>query len=139
MQDPTWPGSGITSAKNVKLAALIDRGIGEFRYTYDMGDDWRHTIAVKGVGPGEPNVKYPCFVDGERRCPPEDVGGPPGFELFLDTMADPAHEDHRRLRDWHGGSYNPEDIDERAIRRALAAIALRRHAGQLAYRESRLQ
>ena len=104
-----------------------------------MGDDWRHTITIETVGPGEPDVKYPCFVDGERRCPPEDVGGLPGFEMFLDAMADPGHEEHDRLREWYGGPYNADDIDERFTRRAVAAIAIRRHAGKLAYQKSRTQ
>ncbi|MEQ8941467.1 MAG: hypothetical protein RID98_10155 [Roseitalea porphyridii] len=27
-------------------------------------------------------------------APPEDIGGVPGFDLFLDAMADPQHEEH---------------------------------------------
>lgn len=37
--DPMWPESGMAAARNVKLAALIDRGVRELVYTYDMGDD----------------------------------------------------------------------------------------------------
>ena len=135
--DPMWPESGMTAAKNIKLAALINRGVREFVYTYDMGDDWRHTITLEDVGPGEPDVKYPRFVDGARRCPPGDVGGLPGFEMFLDAMADPNHEEHDHLREWYGGPYNAHDIDERFTRRAVAAIAIRRHAGKLASQKSR--
>nr|WP_241212621.1 plasmid pRiA4b ORF-3 family protein [Sphingomonas sp. ABOLG] len=88
-------------------------------------------------GPGEPDVKYPRFVAGERRCPPEDVGCLPGYEMFLKAMGDPTHEEHDRLRDWYGGPYNPDDIDERFTRHAVAAIAIRRHAGKVAYQKSR--
>jgi len=137
--DQAWPDHGMVAARNVKLAALLDRGVRELLYTYDMGDDWRHTITVEGVGPSEPDQQYPRFVDGERRCPPEDVGGLPGFEMFLDAMADPTHEEHHRLREWYGGPYNPDDIDERTTRRALAAIASRRYAGKIAYLKSRTQ
>ena len=55
--DPMWPESGMAAAKNVKLAALIDRGVQELVYTYDMGDDWRHTITVEAVGPSEPDIR----------------------------------------------------------------------------------
>lgn len=137
--DPMWPESGMTAAKNVKLAALVDRGVRELVYTYDMGDDCRHTITLETVGPGEADVKYPRFVDGARRCPPEDAGGLPGFEIFLDAIADPSHEEHDRLREWYGGPYNADDIDERFTRHAVAAIATRRHAGKLAYQKSRAQ
>ncbi len=60
--DPMWPESGMAAAKNVKLAALFDRGVREIVYTYDMGDDWRHTITLETVGAGEPDVKYPRFI-----------------------------------------------------------------------------
>ncbi len=53
--------------------------------------------------------------------------------MFLDAMADPTHEEHHRLREWYGGPYNPDDTDERFTRRAVAAIAGRRHAGKTAY------
>ena len=101
-----------------------------------MGDDWRYTITVETVGPGELKVKYPRLVVGERRCPPEDVGGLPGYVMFLDALADLAHEDHDCLRHYYGGPYNPDDIDKRFIRRAGAAIAPRRHAGKVAYQKS---
>lgn len=137
LPDPEWPDSNLAAAKNVKLASIIDRGGRELTYTYDMGDDWRHAVVVEAVGPGDAGIKYPRFITGERRCPPEDVGGFPGFELFVDAMSDPAHEEHKQLRRWHGGPFQPDNIDELATRRAVAAIANRRHAGKAAYEKSR--
>ena len=134
--DPEWPDHNLAAARNVKLGALIERGVRQLTYTYDMGDDWRHTITVEAVGPAELDAKYPRFVAGERRSPPEDVGGFPGFELFLDAMGDPGHEEHQRLGEWYGGSFDPEDIDELATKRAVAAIAIRRHADKAAYEKS---
>jgi hypothetical protein len=137
--DPEWPNRNLTTARNVKLDSLIDRGVRQLTYIYDMGDDWRHTVVVDAVRPAEPDTKYPRFVAGERRCPPEDVGGFPGFELFLDAMSDPAHEEHQQLRQWYGGAFDPDDIDEPATKRAVAAIAIRRHAGKVAYEKSRVR
>ena len=48
-------------------------------------------------------------------------------------MANPAHEERERLREWYAGPYNADDIDERFTRRAVAAIAICRHAGKVAY------
>ncbi len=127
-----WPEHNLAAARNIKLGALIDRGVHQLTYTYDMGDDWRHTVVVGAARPAEPDTKYPRFVAGERRCPPEEVGGFPGFELFLDAMSDPSHEEHERLREWHGGTFEPEDIDKLASKRAVAAIAIRRHASKAA-------
>ncbi|MES3154920.1 plasmid pRiA4b ORF-3 family protein [Sphingomonas faeni] len=137
--NPEWPDRNLTNARNVKLGSLIDLGVRQLTYTYDMGDDWRHTVVVDAVGPAEPDIKYPRFVAGERGCPPEDVGGFPGFELFLDAMSDPAHGEHQQLRQWYGGPFDPDDIDELAIKRAVAAIAIRRHVGKAAYEKSRVR
>jgi hypothetical protein len=34
-------------------------------------------------------------LGGENACPPEDVGGAPGYANFLAAVADPRHEEHR--------------------------------------------
>ena len=39
----------------------------------------KRRIVIKEIRDGEADVDYPVFVAGERRCPPEDVGGVPGF------------------------------------------------------------
>lgn len=137
LSDSMWPEDGLVDARKAKLGSLIDRGVRQLTYTYDMGDDWRHTITVEAVLSGGEGARYPLLVDGERRCPPEDVGGLPGFELFLEAMADTAHQEHRRLRKWHGGSFAADDMDERSRRRALAEVALRRHVAKLAYQRRR--
>lgn len=59
--------------------------------------NWRHIITVESVEHGVPDTKYQRYVDGARRGPPEDVGGTPGFENFLDAIADPDHPDHAEL------------------------------------------
>lgn len=56
-----------------------------------------------------------------------------------DAIADLDHKEHDRLHEWYGGPYNADDIDERLTRRAVAAVAILRHAGKLAYQKSRAQ
>ncbi|WP_426256088.1 plasmid pRiA4b ORF-3 family protein [Sphingomonas sp. DC2300-3] len=136
--DRMWPESGMTAAKNVKLAALIDRGVRGLVHTYDMGDDWRHTITIESR-PRRTRRQISALRRWGTALPPEDVGGLPGFEMFLDAMADPSHEDHDPLREWYGTPYNAEDIHEPFTRRAVTAIAIRRHAGKLTYQKSRAQ
>jgi len=131
--DPGWADSEVAAAKNAKLGALIERGVGEFAYTYDMGDDWLHDVTVEAVAPAEPGVKYPRFVAGARRCPPEDVGGLPGFEAFLEATADPAHEEHEEVLEWYGGPFDPHDMEELITKRRVAMIANRRAAGKASW------
>ncbi len=69
----------------------------QFSYLYDFGDGWDHTVEVIGPGDDEPGCRY-----GEGRCPPEDVGGVGGYAELLSVLADPAHEDHQRMREWAG-------------------------------------
>ena len=38
-------------AKNIKLGALVERGVSAFSYTYDFGDDWRHSVTIENVTP----------------------------------------------------------------------------------------
>ena len=77
----------IYKAKGLRLGVVISRGVARFVYTYDYGDNWRHDVIVEEVRDGDPDREYPAFVDGARRCPPEDVGGSDGFMDFLDQRA----------------------------------------------------
>ena len=121
--DPEWDmGRETFAARNVRIGALVDRGITTFNYTYDFGDDWRHSITVEAVTDADPAVEYPRFVDGERRAPPEDVGGLPGFDDFLNAMAKPRHAQHREVVEWYGGRFEPNDIGVDTINERIAKL-----------------
>jgi len=113
----------VYKAKGIRLNQVIDRGVDQFTYVYDFGDDWRHSIRVEDVHDGDPDTDYPIFIEGERRAPPEDVGGLPGFMNFLDAIADPKHPEHAFLLEWVGGAFDPADIDRREIEFDLAMLA----------------
>ncbi len=50
-------------------------------------------------------------LEGERACPPEDVGGIPGYFEFCHAMQDSALEEHESFIEWHGGPYDSERFD----------------------------
>jgi hypothetical protein len=58
-------------------------------YVYDFGDGWTHDLTVEKVLAPEPGVLYPRCASERRACPPEDVGGPWGYDGFLEVMGDP--------------------------------------------------
>jgi hypothetical protein len=64
----------------------------------------------------------------------EDCGGTPGFEAFLEAIANPKHPDHKEMTSWHQGCYgqafDPDAINEREAKFRIAAIAKRRTAGK---------
>ncbi|CAO4194114.1 plasmid pRiA4b ORF-3 family protein [Methylorubrum extorquens] len=135
--DPEWDSlRPIRSEKGVRLATLIERAAASFTYTYDFGDDWQHRIEVEAVEAGDPAVEYLRFVTGERRAPPEDVGGVPGYEEFVRAVTHPRHREHKAMLTWHGGPYDPEDIGEAEIVAALGKQARRRTLGRAAYLKS---
>jgi hypothetical protein len=113
-------------AGRVRLNELTARGVKRFAYEYDMGDSWEHRIQIEKVLPADPTASYPRLVDGARQCPPEDVGGVPGFYGFLEAILDPEHPDHEDRLDWYGGAFDPADFDCDRVQKALARIAARR-------------
>lgn len=126
----------VYKAAGIRLRTLVDRGVERFLYVYDFGDDWRHDILIESVGAGEADVEYPALVDGERRSPPEDVGGVTGFMEFLEAVLDPLHEDHEQMVTWYGKPFDPLDIDERGTRLRLSALAARRRGALSRHRST---
>ena len=108
---------------NAKLSQLLANGVKKFLYTYDMGDCWDHAVLIEKTFPAEPGVKYPRCSGGQRACPPEDCGGAPGYQNFLEAVRDPGHEEHDAMLEWVGGSFDAEAFDLAAVNRALAAVS----------------
>lgn len=92
-------------------------------YEYDFGDSWNHVIEIETVGVNsEPGVTYPLCIGGERARPPEDCGGPSGYEDLLQILADPEHEEHRQTKTWVGKKFAPERFDLAETNRALQKV-----------------
>jgi len=93
-----------------KLADLVAPGA-TFRYDYDFGDGWEHDVRVLRTTVADGSH---C-LDGARACPPEDCGGPPGYEHLLEVLADPDHPDHDEMAEWIGRPVDPEAFDPQAV------------------------
>ena len=93
-----------------------------FLYLYDMGDYWEHDVEVRHSevesSVGEPDV-CAYLVGGARAAPPEDVGGPAGYQQTLVNVADRKHPDTADLIAWLGPGFDPELFDLRAGNHAL--------------------
>ena len=70
-----------------------------------------------------PGVVYPRLVEAVGRCPPEDVGGPGGYQEFLDAIADPNHEYYADRLEWVGGPFDPTDTDVERLTQAVERLA----------------
>ena len=129
--DPHWdfPGSSTRSAKQTTLASLLAQTRNKtFKYVYDFGDDWRHTVKLEALSAPEPGTSYPRLLAAKGRCPPEDVGGPWGYAEYLEAMADPSHERHAEMVEWRGPDFDPDAVDEAAVQKRLDRLAPRRKA-----------
>ncbi|MCZ2152985.1 MAG: plasmid pRiA4b ORF-3 family protein [Bryobacterales bacterium] len=91
-------------------------------YVYDFGDDWRHEVVLEKVIPVNDVVKTPICFGGERRCPPEDVGGVRGYQEFLEVIFDPSHEEYDHLVGWAGGPFHAEEFDLKAVNEILSRM-----------------
>lgn len=90
-----------------------------FRYEYDFGDSWNHEVTFEGIHPAKPQHEYPLCVKGERACPPEDCGGFLGYFEILEACRDPKHAEHKTVRKWLGGPFDPEKFDAAAASAAM--------------------
>jgi hypothetical protein len=73
-------------------------------------------------------VIYPRCLAGARACPPEDVGGAPGYAIFLEALADPRHPEHAEQLLWFeevygADAHDPEAFDAEAVSRLLRIAA----------------
>jgi hypothetical protein len=84
-------------------------------YLYDFGDSWEHEVRLERILPKEKGVLYPRCFDGDRACPPEDVGGVFGYERFLDTINDPDDEEHESMLEWVGGIFDSEYFNAQEV------------------------
>ena len=105
--DPDTPEGEIDERKHL-LRELIE---------YDFGDDWLHDVVIESVGAPEPDVTYPLCLDGRGACPPEDCGGPGGYEALLAALKHP--ESNEELYAWAGG-WKPKPFDVEAANKRLA-------------------
>ncbi|MDA1015581.1 MAG: hypothetical protein O3A00_14155 [Planctomycetota bacterium] len=71
------------------------------------------------------------LIEGERICPPEDVGGVWGYVEYLEAIADPKHEQHDDFVEWRG-SFDAEAFDaEKTTKR----VNLERQCTGLTFRD----
>jgi hypothetical protein len=86
------------------------------------GEDWAHTVELETVEVAAPGVNYPRLVSAQGRCPPADIGGPMGYETFLQAITDPRHLHHEGMIEWDDPDFDPNTVDEAAIRANLANL-----------------
>jgi len=122
--DPEWETpEEVLDERKFTLGGVLGERVSEFTYDYDFGDGWEHRIVVDKLLAAEPERNaWPMCIAGANACPPEDVGGPPGYMDFVQAMRDPAHEDHLQMWQWCGGPFDPSAFSLNDANRAIQRL-----------------
>jgi hypothetical protein len=83
-----------------------------------------HTLSVEDRGGVSGLPTQARCLAGENACPPEDVGGPPGYAHFLEAIQDPEYASHEELLEWCGGGFDPERFDLSSVNRKLKRLKM---------------
>jgi len=118
--DPSMLDDAV-SENRMTLQKIMKSGVTRFDYIYDFGDSWDHSIVIEKSVPAVEGKSYPACVAGKRKWPPEDCGGPWGYEHLLEVLSDPAHAEYAELNEWVGEKIDPEDFSVAKADAALAA------------------
>lgn len=122
--DPEWCDGPLDARKATLEKVITDTGAKTLKYLYDFGDGWEHSIKIERILPAMPDLEPVNLIEAIGRCPPEDVGGPGGYQEFLEAIVDPRHEHHRELKQWWGSaSFDPNTINNHQIEKALHALS----------------
>ena len=106
-------------ASEVAVKDLLPRKGSKALYVYDMGDFWEVDLVVEDwiAFPDYGLPILPACVDGRSAPPPEDVGGPSGYEVFCEALADKGHPMHGEYAEWmwagEDDSYDEDYFDIR--------------------------
>lgn len=116
---------GEIDERGVPFSRLLDRVGKTCLYEYAFGDGWEHRIRLESIRQLQPGETSPACLDGARACPPEDCGGPLGYQDLLEAVAGGRSTRHKDLREWIGGSFDAKRFDRAAVNRTLALLRAR--------------
>jgi hypothetical protein len=104
---------------NYKIAKYISLINTTVEYVYDFGDNWKHKLKLEEIVLAEQGVTYPQCLSGKRASPPEDCGGPWGYQDMLEILTDPEHKEYEDTKSWvesmKEGPFNAERFDNKQI------------------------
>ena len=105
--------------KATRLDQLLRRSKDWLVYDYDFGDSWEHEVLLEEIRPRPSSIRLPMVLAGRGACPPEDVGGLPGYYHFLEAIKNPNHPEHEDMLEWAGKDFDPAAFDLQEVNRAF--------------------
>lgn len=121
-EDVLW-GSPSVDERTVRLDQLLKQGM-EFHYQYDFGDSWDHRVLVEKAKTVDRPSGAGYVESGENACPPEDSGGIPGYQEFLDNLRESLRSTEvKKFLRWAGKDFDATRFDRFAANAALLRMA----------------
>jgi hypothetical protein len=113
----------------VRLHELVQDADDTLHYTYDFGDDWRHTLRLEKIEARDAEDNGCSCLARSFAAPPEDSGGIHFYQEMLAAAADAGHPDHadmaERMRYYNVTAASARTFDvaqaDRAVRRVVDA------------------
>lgn len=116
-------GPEVEDESRVSLVKALG-GSASFTWVYDFGDYWAHKVKLERiVDLGVPLETAMC-ITGRNACPPQDIGGTPGYEEFLQAIRDSQHPEHQATLQRCGGAFDPGEFDPMQAQDRLDALSI---------------
>jgi len=114
-------GDSAVDESIVLLSDLLKEEKDWIKYEYDFGDGWSHKITLEKILPYKQNQVPVLCTKGKRACPPEDCGGPWGYQHIMDLLAEPNAnpEEYQDLIEWLEDEFEPESFDLQEVNEEL--------------------
>jgi len=119
LPDPDFPEMNIDPEEETRMNEALSKLKSKMTYEYDFGDGWEHEIVLEKITAGDTSQSLFTCVAGARACPPEDCGGPFGYERLLKILGNPKHPEHDDMNEWIGEEFDPEEFDVEAVNKKL--------------------
>jgi hypothetical protein len=100
---------------NFKLKDIFSKPGDKTEYLYDFGDCWKHEVVFRGNKYPTFTFGYPVCAAGAMACPPENIGGIPGFKMLLNAIENKQKKELNEYRAWLGFDYDPYDFSEHLL------------------------
>lgn len=106
-------GENLEDTFDIKIGELLRKQNDVISYEYDFGDGWVIELRLEATTPLDeiPYPGLPVCVAGGRAAPPEDCGGPPGYDELVMAVQNPLSVEGQDRLDWLGSPWDPEGFD----------------------------
>ena len=117
--DPDGLQENEVDEDGMTLDLMFHKSKDQFKYIYDYGDHWEHTVVVERMLPFWKVPNAPLCLDGANAVPPEDCGSVPGYRDLRKILKNPKHKEYAEMRRWAGRKFDPLAFDIATVNKRL--------------------